>query len=121
MKTSDQYSASSSATRAQPGRLSTWLVQSAARHTPVTLAPRLEEEWLADLAMQSGMLARVRFALGCCWATQVIAHNPAAYDVTAAGMAGGHGAVAALSPHEALPPSILLKEVFEADAQYFSI
>ena len=105
MNTSDQYSASSSATPAQPARLSAWLVRSAARHTPVTLAPRLEEEWLADLAVQSGMLARVRFALGCWWATQVIAHNPAAYGVTAAGIAGGHGAIAALSPGEASPPS----------------
>ena len=51
------------------------LIQHAARTAPASLAERLEEEWLADLAARAGKLARLRFALGCCWATRVIAHE----------------------------------------------
>jgi protein TonB len=56
-----------------------WLARRAIRHAaykaPAALSDRLEEEWLADLAMRQGALARVRLALGCCWATRVIAHD----------------------------------------------
>ncbi len=55
-----------------------WLIHHAARHAPEALAARLEEEWLADLQARSSPLSRLRFAIGCCWATQVIAweHQP---------------------------------------------
>jgi hypothetical protein len=36
---------------------------------------RLEEEWLADLTTRPSVFSRLRFALGCCWATMVIAHE----------------------------------------------
>lgn len=49
-----------------------WLIQRAARRAPDSLAPRLEEEWLADLAARSSALSRLRFAVGCCWASRVI-------------------------------------------------
>lgn len=49
------------------------LVRGAARQAPASLAERLEEEWLADLAARRGALARLRFALGCWRATRVIA------------------------------------------------
>ena len=68
-----------------------WLIQRAAHTSPAELAARLEEEWLADLAAQQGPMARLRFALGCCWATRVIAHDflgsraAAASSVTAQG------------------------------------
>jgi TonB family protein len=44
----------------------------------------LEEEWLADLAERPSELSRLRFAVGCCWATQVIAreHQRSAVPLT---------------------------------------
>lgn len=57
-------------------RIATALVRHAARHAPGELAERLGEEWLADLAAQAGAFQKLRFALGCCWARQVIARDP---------------------------------------------
>lgn len=57
------------------------LIRQAARGAPVALAERLEEEWLADLAAQPSAFARLRFALGCCWATHVIAREQRAVRV----------------------------------------
>jgi periplasmic protein TonB len=54
------------------------LIRHAARNAPVALSERLEEEWFADLAARRGSIACLRFALGCCWATRVIAHEFAA-------------------------------------------
>ena len=51
------------------------LIGCAARKAPSGLAARLEEEWLADLASRQGAFSRIRFGLGCCWATQVIARE----------------------------------------------
>lgn len=51
------------------------LIHEAARWAPSPLSERLEEEWLADLAARRGAIAHLRFALGCCWATHVIAHE----------------------------------------------
>lgn len=55
--------------------LTHWLIRRAARGAPVSLSERLEEEWLADLATRPAALSRLRFALGCCWAMRVIAHE----------------------------------------------
>jgi TonB family protein len=52
-----------------------WLIFHAARRAPESLSARLEEEWLADLASRSSALSRLRFAVGCCWATMVIASD----------------------------------------------
>jgi TonB family protein len=51
------------------------LIGHAARKAPPALSERLGEEWLADLAARSGSFSQLRFALGCCWATTVIAHE----------------------------------------------
>lgn len=51
------------------------LIHRAAKRAPGALSERLEEEWLADLADRQGSLSRLRFAVGCCWATSVIAHD----------------------------------------------
>lgn len=53
-------------------RLTYALIVAAARCAPTELATRLEEEWLADLTARAGPLARLRLALGCCWATRAI-------------------------------------------------
>jgi hypothetical protein len=59
-----------------------WLIHNAALLAPPDLSARLEEEWRADLAVVSATrlarLARLRFAVGCCWATGVIVwqHRP---------------------------------------------
>lgn len=50
-----------------------WLIHHAAHRAPESLSSRLEEEWLADLESRSSALSRLRFAMGCCWATMVIA------------------------------------------------
>lgn len=55
--------------------LARYLVGCAARKAPPGLAARLEEEWLADLTAREGAFAQIRFALGCCWATRVIARE----------------------------------------------
>lgn len=59
------------------------LVAHAARRAPLALAERLEEEWLAALQERCGGLARLRLALGCCWATGVIAHERAGISLRA--------------------------------------
>lgn len=51
------------------------LIGRAARRAPPGLAARLEEEWLADLTSRQGAFSRIRFGLGCCWATRVIARE----------------------------------------------
>ncbi|MFM2287828.1 MAG: Gram-negative bacterial TonB protein C-terminal [Pseudomonadota bacterium] len=90
-------------------RMAQTLVHHAARHAPAELAARLEEEWLADLAAQPGGLARLRFALGCLWARQVIAHDPlwsgsaARSTAAAGGTAVAHSAMVALAPGPSSP------------------
>ena len=68
------------------------LIHRAARRAPDSLSERLEEEWLADLAAQRGLIRRLGFAFGCCWATNVIAHEHAlaALPVTSSPMGQGH-------------------------------
>lgn len=50
-----------------------WLIHRAARHAPTELRDRLEEEWSADMSSRNSELSRLSFALGCCWATRIIA------------------------------------------------
>ena len=54
------------------------LIRRAARKAPPALSERLGEEWLADLGARPGGWSQLRFALGCCWATTVIANEFAA-------------------------------------------
>jgi hypothetical protein len=56
-------------------RASHWLIHHAAHKAPGALSDRLEEEWLADLEARASSVSRLRFALGVCWATRVIAHE----------------------------------------------
>ena len=64
------------------------LIRRAARGAPESLSQRLEEEWLADFAARApSAMSRLRFALGCCWATQVIAIEFQPSSVPAAGPA----------------------------------
>jgi TonB family protein len=74
---------------ATPG-IAHWLIHRAARAAPECLSARLEEEWLADLAARSSAMSRLRFAIGCCWATQVIAyeHQPSPVPVSSTVVAG---------------------------------
>jgi periplasmic protein TonB len=80
--------ASPYALQAWPGALAHWLIHHAARKAPPDLSERLEEEWRADLAVRSSASSRLRFALGCCWATGVIVreHGPASIPVASAAM-----------------------------------
>jgi protein TonB len=80
------------------------LVAAAARRAPPPLAARLEEEWLADLALRRGALSGIRFGLGCCWATHVIAREHGASAAVAAGPASDHRLLADL---RALAPARL--------------
>src|SRR5271168_1401704 len=67
-----------------------WLIHHAAQHAPESLAARLEEEWLADLGARPSGFSRLCFAIGCCWATQVIAHEhqPSRVAVSSPALAG---------------------------------
>jgi periplasmic protein TonB len=79
---------SSDGLQAGPGALTHWLIHHAACRAPPDLSERLEEEWRADLAVRSSTSSRLRFALGCCWATKVIAreHSAASIPVASAAM-----------------------------------
>jgi TonB family protein len=66
------------------------LIHHAARRAPDSLSERLEEEWLADLAERCGRISRLRFAVGCCWATSVIAHDHGAAALPATSSPVGH-------------------------------
>lgn len=75
------------------------LVGRAARKAPPSLAGRLEEEWLADLMSRRGAFARIRFGLGCCWATRVIARE-FGVAAAAAGSASGQRLLVAYGGHD---------------------
>lgn len=66
-----------------------YLVGCAVRKAPPGLAQRLEEEWLADLMVRQGAFSRIRFGLGCCWATRVIAREFGAAAAAAGSAAAG--------------------------------
>jgi hypothetical protein len=63
------------------------LIRHAALSAPAPLAERLEEEWFADLVTRPSAMSRLRFAIGCCWATRVIAHEHRAVTVPVASSA----------------------------------
>jgi TonB family protein len=67
------------------------LVCHAARGAPGSLSERLTEEWLADMSERPLGLSRLRFALGCCWATSIIAREHGALRVAS-------GAIAQIDP-----------------------
>jgi hypothetical protein len=70
--------------------VSHWLIHHAACRAPESLSQRLEEEWFADLAARPGAMSRLRLAIGCCWATQVIAleYPPSSVTVTSSVVEG---------------------------------
>jgi TonB family protein len=72
-----------------------WLIHHSALRAPASLSERLEEEWLADLEARPSALSRLRFALGCCWATRVIAHEHRASSVPVTSSAMGEKAMIA--------------------------
>ncbi len=72
-----------------------WLIRHAAHRSPECLASRLEEEWLADVESRSSALSRLRFAVGCCWATVVILNEyPRNRIPAASSVATASGAIA---------------------------
>lgn len=78
-------------TRASAGwdqALARHLVSWAARNAPPGLTGRLQEEWLADLTARKGAFSRIRFGLGCCWATRIIAREFGAAAVAASSASG---------------------------------
>lgn len=93
MNPQDDAPAAASSELGRHERLSRWLVQHAARNSPAALADRLEEEWLAALAAQDGPLSRLWFAIGCCWATRVIAHDYLASHASVSAPATEHGTI----------------------------
>jgi periplasmic protein TonB len=81
-------------------RLVRWLIQHAARNAPPTLAERLEEEWLADLTARKEIMSRLRFGVGCCWATRVINYEHSTSKVLAAGSKTGSKTMTAYAQHD---------------------
>ena len=76
------------------------LIQHAARNAPPSLSQRLEEEWLADLAARHGQMARLRLAIGCCWATRAITREHVAANVPATTSATGNTIMTAYAQHD---------------------
>ncbi|HZT04473.1 MAG TPA: TonB family protein [Steroidobacteraceae bacterium] len=76
------------------------LVRRAARKAPPGLTARLEEEWLADLAARHDAITRIRFGLGCCWATRVIARDFGVAAAATAGSASGQRLLVATAGHD---------------------
>lgn len=76
------------------------LVRHAARKAPPGLTERLEEEWQADLLGRKGAFSRIRFGLGCCWATRVIAREFDVAAVTVASSGPGHSVLIAHGGHD---------------------
>ena len=74
-----------------------WLIHQAAHRAPEPLISRLEEEWLADLECRFSALSRLRFALGCCWATLVILKDSPRSRIVAAGSAAPAGGIVTLA------------------------
>jgi TonB family protein len=74
------------------------LVQHAAHQAPALLAERLEEEWLADFEERKSALARLRFGIGCYWATHVIAHEYLGPKVATASASGATVAATGYTP-----------------------
>jgi periplasmic protein TonB len=80
-------------------------IERAARCAPASLSERLEEEWLAELAARSGTLSRLRFAVGCYWASKTIARD---------GWAGAPAVLAAVHGERALAA------YFKCDSNFLS-
>src|SRR3954451_18746169 len=74
------------------------VVQHAARKAPPSLAQRLEEEWSADFEERKSSLSRLRFGVGCYWATHVIAHEYLEPKVATASAGGATIAASGYTP-----------------------
>jgi TonB family protein len=77
------------------------LIRHAARRAPESLSQRLQEEWLADWAVRTSALSRLRLAIGCCWATRVIALEFQPSNVAATGPAVAGNSMSAYAQHDA--------------------
>jgi TonB family protein len=77
------------------------LICRAARRAPESLSQRLQEEWLADWAARTSALSRLRLAIGCCWATRVIALEFQPATIAAAGPAVAGNSMSAYAQHDA--------------------
>ena len=66
------------------------LVRRAARTAPSSLSARLEEEWLADMQERTSALSRLRFAVGCYWASVAIGLEHRTAGVAVASTAPGN-------------------------------
>jgi hypothetical protein len=65
------------------------LVRRAARTAPSSLSARLEEEWLADMHERTSGLSRLRFAVGCYWASVALGLEHRTAGVAVASTAHG--------------------------------
>jgi len=72
------------------GALIIALVRRAARTAPSSLSARLEEEWLADMQERTSGLSRLRFAVGCYWASVAIGLEHRTAGVAVASAAPGN-------------------------------
>jgi TonB family protein len=80
------------------GTLAIALVRRAARTAPGALSARLEEEWLADMRERTSSLSRLRFAVGCCWASIAIGLEHRPFSIAAAGGAQGNASLIVAPP-----------------------
>jgi TonB family protein len=76
------------------------LIRHAAGRAPESLSQRLQEEWLADWAARTSAMSRLRLAIGCCWATRVIALEFQPSRVAAASPAVAGNSMSAYVQHD---------------------
>jgi TonB family protein len=74
------------------------LVRHAARTAPSALSARLEEEWLADMHERTSSLSRLRFAVGCYWASLAIGLQHRPFSEPVASTAQGNASVVVEPP-----------------------
>ena len=95
--------------------LASLVVRRAARHTPPSLSERLEEEWLAELAARPQPMGRLRLAVGCWWASRVIARELAVARLATASATATHNAATSAVPHDrSFPPRRITALLFIA-------
>ncbi len=108
----------------ESGRVATvsqWLIRYAARRVPNGLSERLSEEWLADLASRSSEFAKLRFALGCCWAMRVISNDLQLSADTATATVTSPAVLSDMGPLSSRSSTLLLVAMLHAGLFYWVI
>jgi hypothetical protein len=95
------------------------LVRRAARSAPSSLSARLEEEWLADMQERTSGLSRLRFAVGCYWASVAIGLEHRPFSVAVASTAQGNASMMVEPPRFLSSRAVTFGLVLSLHAAFF--